>query len=86
MHVCLAVQSCPALCETLCFTPPGSFVHGIFQAKYWSGLPFPSPGDLPNPGIKPRSPAMQAYTLPSEPPGEPQEVTKAVTMAIGVAP
>ena len=36
-----------------------------------SGLPFPSPGDLPNPGIKPRSPAMQAHTLPSEPPGKP---------------
>ena len=38
---------------------------------YWSGLPFPSPGDLPNPGIKPRSPALQADALPSEPPGKP---------------
>ena len=37
---------------------------------YWSGLPFPSPGDLPNPGIKPRSPALQADALPSEPPGK----------------
>ena len=36
---------------------------------YWSGLPFPSPGDLPIPGIKPRSPALQADTLPSEPAG-----------------
>ena len=37
----------------------------------WSGLPFPSPGDLPDPGIKPGSPALQADTLPSEPPGKP---------------
>ena len=39
------------------------------RQKYWSGLPFPSPGDLPNPGIKPRSPTLQADTLLSEPPG-----------------
>ena len=41
------------------------------RQKYWSGLPFPSPGDLPDPGIKPRSPTLQAGTLPSEPPGKP---------------
>ena len=38
---------------------------------YWSGLPFPSPGNLPDPGIKPRSPALQADALLSEPPGKP---------------
>ena len=37
--------------------------------EYWSGLPFSSPGDLPKPGIRPRSPALQADSLPSEPPG-----------------
>jgi len=37
---------------------------------YWSGLPFPSPGDLPNPGIEPRSPALQADSLPTELQGE----------------
>ena len=36
----------------------------------WSGMPFPSPGDLPNPGIKPKSPALQVDSLPSEPPGK----------------
>ena len=41
------------------------------RQEYWSGLPFPSPGDVPNPGIKPGSPALQAGTLPSEPPGKP---------------
>jgi len=40
--------------------PPGSSVHGILQQEYWSGLPIPSPGDLPHPGIKPGSPALQA--------------------------
>ena len=43
---------------------------GFSRQKYWSGLPFPSPGDLPNPGIKPGSPALQADALPSEPPGK----------------
>ena len=39
------------------------------RQEYWSGLPFPSAGDLPNPGIEPRSPTLQADSLPSEPPG-----------------
>ena len=41
------------------------------RQEYWSGLPFPSPGDLHNPGIEPRSPALQADALLSEPPGKP---------------
>ena len=41
------------------------------RQEYWSGLPFPSPGDLPNPGIEPRSSALQADALPSETPGKP---------------
>ena len=40
------------------------------RQEYWSGLPFPSPGDLPNPGIKPGFSALQAESLPSEPPGK----------------
>ena len=42
------------------------------RQEYWSGLPFPSPGDLPNPGIEPGSPALQADALPSEPTGKPK--------------
>ena len=42
---------------------------GFSRQEYWSGLPFPSPGDLPNPGIGPGSPTLQADALPSEPPG-----------------
>ena len=41
------------------------------RQEYWSGLPFPSPGDLPDPGIKSESPTLQADSLPSEPPGKP---------------
>ena len=44
---------------------------GISKQEYWSGLPFPSPGYLPNPGIEPRSPALQADALTSEPPRKP---------------
>ena len=43
---------------------------GFSRQEYWSGLPLPSPGYLPNPGIKPRSPALQTDTLPSEPSGK----------------
>ena len=43
---------------------------GFSRQEYWSGVPFPSPGDLPNPGIEPRSPALPADTLTSEPPGK----------------
>ena len=44
---------------------------GFSRQEYWSGLPFPYPGDVPNPGIKPGSPAFQANALTSEPPGKP---------------
>ena len=43
---------------------------GFSRQEYWSGLPFPPPGDLPDPGIKPRSPTLQADVLTSEPPGK----------------
>ena len=43
---------------------------GFSRQEYWSGVPFPSPGDLPDPGIEPGFPALQADALPSEPPGK----------------
>ena len=60
------------------FVTPWTVAHqaslsmGFSRQEYWSGLPFPPPGDIPNPGIKPRSPALQADALPSEPPGKPK--------------
>ena len=53
---------------TVAYQAPPSL--GFSRQEYWSGLPFPSPGDLPNPEIEPRSPVSQADALPSEPPGK----------------
>ena len=68
--VCMCVlvaQLCPTLVtpQTVAHQAPQSMKFS--RQEYWSGLPFPSPGDLPGPGIKPRSPALQADSLPSEP-------------------
>ena len=106
----LATEPCPTLCDPIDYSPPGSSVHGILQARilewvvvkvtqscltlatpwtvackvplsmgfsrqeYWSGLPFPSSGDLSDPGIEPRSPmspALAGEVFPPEPPGKP---------------
>ena len=67
------VQSCLTLGDSVDCSPPGSSVRGISRQEYWSGLPFPSPGHLPHPGIEPRSPALQADALPSKPPGKPKK-------------
>ena len=57
--------------ETL-VTPWAPLSMGFSRQEYWSGLPFPSPGYLPNPGIEPWSHALQADSLPTELPGKPQ--------------
>ena len=58
-----------AIPRTVAYQAPPSI--GFPRQEYWSGLPFPSLGDLPKPGIKPGSPALQIDTLPYEPPGKP---------------
>ena len=63
-----SLQSCPTLCNPIDSSPPGSPSLGFSRQEYWSGLPFPSPGDLPDPEIEPMSPALQADSLPFEPP------------------
>ena len=67
----LVTQSCLTLCNPTDCSPPGSSVHETFRQGYWSGLPFPSPGDLPNPRIEPGSPALQADSLLTELQGKP---------------
>ena len=69
----LVPQSWLTLCDLMDCSWPGFSDHGILQARMlgWSGLPFPSPGDLPDPGVEPGSVALQAYFLPSEPSGKP---------------
>ena len=57
---------------------------GFSRQEYWSGLPFPSPGDLPNPGTEPGSPALQTDALPSESLEKPREVVKTPCSQRGV--
>ena len=67
----MKLLSCFQLFETpwtIAYQAPLSM--GFSRQGYWSGLPFPSPGDLPNPGIEPGSLALQTDALPSEPPGK----------------
>ena len=64
-------QLCPTLWDPMDYT-----VHGVLQARILEGVAFPTSGDLPNPGIEPRSPALQADSLPAEPQVEPQWLGK----------
>ena len=65
-------QSCPALCDPMDYRLPGFSVHWIFQTRILVWVAFPPPGDLPDPGSEPRSPALQADSSWSEPPGKPR--------------
>ena len=66
----VVVQSRPALCDPMDCSPPSSSVHGFPRQEYWSGLPFPSPGDLPDPGIESMSFAVAGGFFTAEPPGK----------------
>ena len=68
VHASSVAQSFVTPWTVACQTP---LSMGFPRQEYWSGLPFLSPGDLPDPGVKPGSPAWQAHSLPSEPPGKP---------------
>ena len=77
MRVCVCVCTCAqsrlTLCNPMDCSPPGSSVHGVFQAKIWSGLPFPTPGDH-DPEIGPvslASPALARRFFTTGPPGKP---------------
>ena len=67
----LVVQSCLTLWDPMDCGPPDSSVHGMFLARILEWVAIPSPVALPDRGIEPRSPALQADALTSEPPGEP---------------
>ena len=74
----LVAQSCPTLCDPVDHSQPGSSgIPGSMEfsrQEYWSGLPFPSPGDLSDPGIEPESSTLQADSLLSESAGSPCQV------------
>ena len=83
VYVCACVHSCVDLCMSTHSFMSNSFVTpwtialkaplsmGFLGQEYRSGVPFPPPGDLPDPGIKSTSPALPSDSLPSEPPGKP---------------
>ena len=63
----LVTKSCPTLVTPWTVACQAPLSMGFSRQEYWSGLPFPSPGDLPDPGIEPRSPVLQScYSLPTE--------------------
>ena len=74
--VCACTQLRPTLCDPMACSPPGSSVCGILQGRILSGWPFPSSGDLPHPGIEPKSLASLAWAgrfFTTVPPGKPQK-------------
>ena len=66
----LVIQSCPILCDPMDCSPPGSSVHGIFQARILEWVAISSSRNRPDLGIQPMSPALQADSLPYEPTGK----------------
>ena len=66
-------QQCPTLCNSMDYSPRAPLSMGFPRQEYWSGLPFPSPGNLPNSGIEPLSPALAGRFFTTEPPGKPTE-------------
>ena len=67
---CLVAKLCPIFCGLMDCSPPGSSIHEISQARILEWLPFPSPGHLPDPGLKPTSPGLAGRFFTSEPPGK----------------
>ena len=76
----LDAQSCLTLSKPADCSPPGSSVHGIFEARVLEQVAIPSPGDLPGPGIKPVFPALAGRFFITEPPGKPSLFTVLVSL------
>ena len=74
-------NACACICSVMSDSvTPQTVAHqaplfmGLSRQEYWNGLPCPPPGNLPDPGIEPKSPALQVDSLPSEPPGKPNNL------------
>ena len=82
IHISRAISEVKSLSRVRLFATPWTVAYqaslsmGFSRQEYWSGLPFPSPGYLPDPGIEPGFPALEADALTSEPPGKPLHVSK----------
>ena len=82
--MCLVAQSCSTLCNPWTGACQAPLFMEFSRQEYWSRLPFPSPGDLPKPGIEPRSLTLQADFLPSESPGKPPNYSNTMIINISV--
>ena len=85
MHACMHSQ---LLSRVQLFGTPWTVAHqaplsmGFSRQEYWSALPFPPPGDLPDPEIEPVSPALAGGFFPAEPPGSPQCLSSSVSLTL----
>ena len=82
------LQSCPTLCDPMDYNPPGSPVHGISPAEYWSGMPLTPSWDLPDPGVKPTSlasPALAGMFFTTEPLGKPSRNHDSLSLSRGLS-
>ena len=90
MYSCIEKVKVKSLSRVQLFATPWTVAYqaplsmGFSRQQFWSGLPFPSPGDLPNSGIEPESPALQADALTSEPPGKQNLPAIPITALMGI--
>ena len=84
VKLCVCAQLCPTLVIPWTADFQALLSLGFSRQEYWSGLPFPPLGNLPNPGTGPESSALQADSLPTEPPGKPHHTQKGMLKAAKV--
>ena len=72
-RLCQSLSHVQLFCDPMSGSLLGSSVHGVPRQEYWSGLPFPPPGYLPDPGIEPESPVLAGRFFTTEPPGKPTD-------------
>ena len=83
----LVTQSRPTFCDPMDYSPQAPLSMGFPRQGYWSGWPFPSPGGIPDSGIEPSSPGLQADSLQSEPPENPKQcITNAKLLVLTNVP
>ena len=80
LNITLNIMMCPTLATPWTVACQAPLSMGFSRQEYWSGLPFPFPGDLPDPRIERGSPALQADTLPTELQGKPSNITLAIAL------
>ena len=76
----LVAKSCLTLATPWTAACQAPLSMGFSRQEYWSGLPFPTPGDIPNPVVEPRFPPLQADSLPSKSPGKSQKCSRSLCM------